>query len=585
MKNRNTVQTLILQSAEGMPEELFFRGDIRCKQGKLILEEGKEICFNTYFNSFAAAQWQELTDIKNVQFLLRLCGNGRVQVWKADSPGREKLVDEIPFSLKKETDFFIGKDYSLNRLGHTCWLKLVAERGSVSLAGGSIITETEPSQELNIACCFCTYKREKEICRNVHDLLEGISSEDSLLKGKLDIYVADNGHTLSIEDFGNSEQVFLFENRNYGGSGGFTRCLIEAGLKKRGKYSHLILMDDDALILSAVIERTAQLLSFLKPAYQGHMIGGALLSQQQPWLQAENGAQFRNRGVVLNRERLDLRVFENVLVNQRQVREVNYNAWFFSCIPAGFLSETNLPMPFFIHGDDIEYGLRFQGKIITMNGICVWHPDPTTNRRANMGYYDSRNYSIIEAIHWPKMTAKKYWLTQAQKIIRLIAEYRYEIAWYSIWGTRDFLKGVDWFQGQDPESLNRKVLEWKSQEKCHVDNASVRLERPLGLSKINKVKTMINLLLPPTIERRVYDTHATWLDVDHSRTKEICFVDPKTGDGMVFRRDKGKQSELLKELRLLRKKIIENYDLTAKEWRDRASEVTNQAFWEKYLGL
>ena len=68
----------------------------------------------------------------------------------------------------------------------------------------------------------------------MHDLLEGVSAEGSLLKGKVDIYVADNGHTLSPEDFGNSEHVFLFENRNYGGSSGFTRCLIEAGLKKKG---------------------------------------------------------------------------------------------------------------------------------------------------------------------------------------------------------------------------------------------------------------------------------------------------------------------------------------------------------------
>lgn len=585
MNRQYTVQNLLFNPDGSLPEELFCRGDYRYERGKLTLEKGKEVSFNTYFNSFSAAQWKKYTELEKIRFRLKLCGTGRVQVWRTDSRGHEKPVEEVPFSLEKETDFFVGKSLSLNRLGSVCWLKLLADEGSVCLSGGSVLTETEPTQELKIACCFCTYKREKEICRNVHDLLEGISSAASVLNGKVDIYVADNGHTLTPDDFGNSEHVFLFENRNYGGSSGFTRCLMEAGLKKKGRYSHLILMDDDALIRSSVLERTAWLLSFLKPEYQDHMIGGALLSLQQPWLQAENGAEFRNRGVVLNRDRVDLRDFHNVLINQKRIRDVNYNAWFFSCIPAAFLNETNLPMPFFIHGDDIEYGLRFHRKIITANGICIWHPDPTTSRRANMGYYDHRNYSIIEAIHWPNMTAEKYWLTQVKKIMRLIAEYRYETAWYSIRGTRDFLKGVDWFREQDPEGLNRSILNWKQLEKCHVENAAALLEKPLGADRIKKAKKLINLLLPATVERRVYDTNVTWLDVDHSRTKEICIVDPATGDGIVFRRDRERQKELLKELGKLRRDIFRDYDRAAKDWRDRAQEVRSEDFWRQYLGL
>ena len=373
-----------------------------------------------------------------------------------------------------------------------------ADKGTVSLRDGSIVTETEPTQDLNLACCFCTYKREKEIRRNVHDLLEGVSAEGSLLKGKVDIYVADNGHTLTPEDFGNAEHVFLFENRNYGGSSGFTRCMMEAGLKKKGTYSHLILMDDDALIRGSVLARTAQLLSFLKPEYQGYMIGGALLSQKQPWLQAENGAEFRKRGAALNGERIDLREYENVRNILKRDRDVNYNAWFFSCIPAGFVTETNLPMPFFIHGDDIEYGLRFKKKILTLNGICIWHPDPTTNRKACMTYYDHRNYSIIEAIHDPHMNAEKYLLTESVKILRHLAEYRYDDALYSIWGSRDFLRGIDWYKQQDPEALNRRVLTWREQERCHVENASEQLETPLGVRKMNKIKKMFNVVLPIT---------------------------------------------------------------------------------------
>ena len=415
--------------------------------------------------------------------------------------------------------------------------------------------------------------------------MEGVSAEGSLLKGKVDIYVADNGHTLTPEDFGNAEHVFLFENRNYGGSSGFTRCMMEAGLKKKGTYSHLILMDDDALIRGSVLARTAQLLSFLKPEYQGYMIGGALLSQKQPWLQAENGAEFRKRGAALNGERIDLREYENVRNILKRDRDVNYNAWFFSCIPAGFVTETNLPMPFFIHGDDIEYGLRFEKKILTLNGICIWHPDPTTNRKACMTYYDHRNYSIIEAIHDPHMNAEKYLLTESVKILRHLAEYRYDDALYSIWGSRDFLRGIDWYKQQDPEALNRRVLTWREQERCHVENASEQLETPLGVRKMNKIKKMFNVVLPITTEHRIYSDNATWLDIDQSGTREICIVDPATGDGLIYRRDRKKQNEVLKEFRKLSRLIRSDYDRVADEWRARWPELTNEPFWREYLGI
>ena len=585
MKTEHAVQNLVFNTDGTLPEELFCRGEVRYEAGRLTLKEGREASFNTYFNTFFAAQWRKLTEVGKVRFLLKLQGIGRVQLWRSDSRGRERLLDEVPFALEQESDFSVGKGYSLHRLGHACWLKLVSDRGTVRLAGGGVVTVTAPGQELNIACCFCTYKREKEIRRNVHDLLEGVSAEDSLLKGKVDIYVADNGHTLSMEDFGNAGHVFLFENRNYGGSSGFTRCLMEAGLKNKGKYSHLILMDDDALIRSSVLERTAQLLSFLKPEYRKHMIGGALLSLQQPWMQAENGAEFRNRGVVLNGERIDLRDFHNVLNIQRRDRDVNYNGWFFSCIPGDFVTGTNLPIPFFLHGDDIEYGLRFEKKILSLNGICIWHLDPTTSRRASIGYYDHRNYSIIEAIHDPTMTAAKYWRTEAKKILRMITEYRYDDACYNIRGSRDFLKGIDWYLRQDPESLNREVLAWKRQASCHVEDAADRLETPLGFKKVKRLRKMIGFLLPVTVDRRVYDANVTWLDVDHGGTREICIVDPDTGDGLIFRRDRERQGEVVKEFRELSRLIFADYDRVADEWRRRWPELTNETFWREYLGL
>lgn len=585
MNKTYSVQKLILDPDLALPEELFFRGDYRHEEGSLIVEKSGELVLNTYFNSFSAEQWGKLTEIQKVGFLLTLRGTGRVQLWCAKDSGEEKLIDEVPFALEKETEILIGQQRALCDLGRMSWIRLLAENGAAALSGGRIITETVPRQRPKLACCFCTYRREKELLRNVRELTGDNYPPDSVLQEKLDIYIADNGHTLSPEEFDDPEHVFLLENPNYGGSAGFTRCLIEAGIKKKGQYSHLILMDDDAVIYRFVLARTAALLSFLKSEYRDHMIGGALLSLEQPWLQMENGAEFRNRETLRNGARVDLREFHSVFSNQKRDKVVNYNAWVFSCIPAGFVNENNLPLPFFIHGDDVEYGLRFQGKILLLNGICVWHPGPRTTRPAYAAYYGRRNFSIVEAIYPPHTTAKQYLKIEARKMLRLLTEYRYAYAWYCIRGCRDFLRGADWFLRHDPEEKNREIRAWKQYEKCHVEDAAVLLEKPLSGPKKKMKDRVFDLLLPAVVDRRAYNNDVAWWEIDYSRTAEICVVDPVTGDGLAFRRDRQAQRELLKEFCKLSLEILAGYDCAAKDWRDRASELSSYAFWEKYLGL
>lgn len=585
MQKSGLVQELILNPGKGLPDELFFRGQYRHEEGNLIVDESGELVLNTCFNSFSAMQWGEFTGVHEIAFLLNLRGSGCVQLWSAEASGEEKLIDEVPFALEKDTEIPIGPSRTLNSLGKMCWLRLLAENGAAVLSGGRIITETEPLRRLNLACCFCTYRREKELRQNVSELMEARHSPDSILNEKLDIYIADNGHTLSPEEFGDIGQVFVFQNPNYGGSAGFTRCMIEAGIRKKGKYSHLILMDDDAVICRFVLERTAALLSFLKSDYEGYLIGGALLSLEQPWLQAENGGEFRGRDTFRNGNRADLRDFRQVFCNQTRNRAVNYNAWVFSCIPADFVAEDNLPLPLFLHGDDIEYGLRFQGKILQMNGICVWHPGQRINRPVYMTYYEHRNYSIIEAVHQPYTTAGSYLKTEIKKVVRLLTEYRYAEAWCSIRGSRDFLRGIDWFLQQDPEELNRDVRTWKQNEKCHVEIADAQFEKPMSGPKKKTLEKIVNLFLPAAVKRRVYDSNVIWREIDNSRTAEICVVNAATGDGLVFRRDRRAQRELLKELCRLSREILAEYDRSAESWRKRAPELSACSFWENYLGL
>lgn len=593
MNNDYLIQRLIINDLDSMPEDLFHRGKYKNTGGTLVLsKQDGMVEFNTYFNYFFASQWKKLTGLGKVSFKVLLCGNGSIDLVRQDFNGNETVLGEYIFSSAVKEEFYPGKWFSLDELGDALYLKIRAGQSPVTVYGGAIITDSAPKRELNIACCFCTYKREKDIKRNVRALLSELPGEDSLLKDNLDIYVADNGHTLSPDDFGSSDKVFLFENKNYGGSGGFTRCLIEAGIKKKGTYTHLILMDDDALIRPYVVERTALLLRYLSPEFRDHLIGGALFSLRQPWLQAENGAEFINRGVIPNGapkgRKKDLREPISVLKNQEPDADVNvnFNAWIFACLPSEFVTEANLPLPFFLHGDDIEYGLRFQGKIIRMNGICVWHPDPSANKRPNTIYYDHRNYTIIEALNTKTPNVSKYCVTEFLKIMRMMTEYQYEGADYAIRGCTDFLKGIDWFKQVNPESLNRDVLSWKPYPPCHVDDVQgLVFETPYTGVKTNRIKQVAGLFLPVKKERVYYDYSFSWSEIDFRRNREVSLIDRQTGDGITLRRDWGRFLTTMKDFFHLTRELRKNYRRISEEWKDRIIELQSYDFWKKYLEI
>ncbi len=67
--------------------------------------------------------------------------------------------------------------------------------------------------------------------------------------------------------------------------------------------------------------------------------------------------------------------------------------------PMKIVTPENLPMPIFIRGDDLEYGLRNMKTLILMNGICVWH-EPFENKYSSfLEYYIMRNQLIDNSFH------------------------------------------------------------------------------------------------------------------------------------------------------------------------------------------
>lgn len=82
-----------------------------------------------------------------------------------------------------------------------------------------------------------------------------------------------------------------------GGSGGFTRGIIEA-LRRKEEFSHVLLMDDDILLESNVLVKTVRFLQIVRSEHQDLAIGGSMLRLDDMAVQHEAGGKWTGRKIV-----------------------------------------------------------------------------------------------------------------------------------------------------------------------------------------------------------------------------------------------------------------------------------------------
>ena len=169
--------------------------------------------------------------------------------------------------------------------------------------------------------------------------------------------------------------------------------------------THVLLMDDDILLEPESLFRTYVLLRTLKEQYRDAFIGGAMLRLDHQNIQVEAGAAWYAGNLASRKSNLNLNTLDACLYNETE-EYCEFNAWWYCCIPMHIVRPDNLPLPIFIRGDDVEYGLRNMKHLILLNGICVWH-EPFENKYSSfLSYYILRNMLYDNALHCPGFTRK-----------------------------------------------------------------------------------------------------------------------------------------------------------------------------------
>lgn len=571
----------------------------RTSNSELLMVEKGGICsFFTYFNSFSLGKWQEYTDI--LDFKLHICLRGKGKVYLCHS----ELRDEVPVEKIIEKKYFVTEaseqvvelvfDIPENIHGGIIFFKLQAEE-EVILYSGSYRTRQEIVHKVHIAAGICTYKREEYISRTLKLLSDAfLHNIKSPLYGNLKIYVSDNGNTLDCDSI-SEEFITCVHNKNAGGAGGFTRCMIEALKEQKSQnYTHFLFMDDDILLEPEALYLTYTLLCMRNKKYKNASVGGALLRTDFMEIQHVCGEYWNNSRSQSPKEGYNLSKKYFLLANEKLMPE-EYNGWWYCCIPFGEKLATSLPLPIFIHRDDIEYNIRHAKGIMHLNGINVWH-DTFENRRAsNLEYYNTRNLFIVNAIHRPQYNWK-----QAQKrlFIHMIAQlckYHYKNKELIVRAVKDFCKGPDFLKKQEPVALHQDIMKmgYKLEDvssKLDKYKKNWRYERTekKSLYKAEKFKLrhiifLNGWLLPAKDKLFVFPIG---IFISHLfRVKKVLYYEPDTGKGFVCRRSYRELLDFLKSMYYIHCIMRKSYDKAAKEYRSRYKELTSLDFWKHYLDL
>lgn len=562
------LQSIII-SDNGQCSELYFRGN-------LTLAEGDALTFDTYFNSFSYTKYREYTTLQEVCFSCRFSGSAKVELCIFD--GTEHIICSGVFSDKAELSVNL-----ISLAEHGFLYPKITALTAFSFNSGEYSAYCEAEK---ISCCIaiCTYKREQYVQKNIALL------RDFSFAFINKMFVVDNGNTLDTDAL-SDDFVKVLPNKNYGGSGGFTRGLIEA---MNGGFSHVILMDDDVEFHPEILERMTVFISILKAKYSCAHFSAAMLSQNVPYVQFELGADWDGLRICHGGHNIDVRSPASILGNLN-ADAISYGAWWCFLLPVSDAVKYGLPYPFFIKMDDVEYGMRtcVNSQIITMNGIAVRHEDFDNKYSMHLEYYLLRNQLVLNTIQRKKPLLNGLYRFLGVSFKHLVL-YRYDNIPVLLKAVNDYLVGVDYFLQCDEELQNQEIMsispkmlplseipEWNDDMRLAKHGREHKVLTPMAIF------TLAGHIFPPFMLKK--EVGAAPLSragaADILRHKAVIQYQLGENTGILTKRSVKKFAIYSVKVIGIAVKLLFCFNTAKKSYLMRKEEISSAEFWRKHLGI
>lgn len=440
------LQNVIFAIDECADSRLFYRkiGGAVMENDHVILNAGAEVSTYTYMNLLDADFFCRRTEINGVELFIDIKGECEIKLCRKNEKHFDVISSyDIFETAKKRVSIsirpweFYGKIYfSVHAVSKT------------EIFRAFYSCEKSCTNDIKLGVVICTYKRRNFVERNTAKLLESLFfDKSSELYGKLSICVVDNGGEL--EEV-NENNCRIIRNSNTGGSGGFSKGM---DMLDENSITNVVLMDDDVSFCMETFYRLFALLSFGREAVYNSVIAGRMFRLDKPQIQY-TACEVWNRGTIehIGFQRDMTKEYELYDVN---VNEGDYTGFWFACYPMEYV-KGNRPLPFFLHCDDVEYGLRYAKTPVICNGIQVWHETYEYRINPLISYYDTRNplfvnllYNMFDASE--ELEKWKNNITEKHIKRDFVTEY------YIIRGMSDFLKGMEWLCRIDSAKYNERL--------------------------------------------------------------------------------------------------------------------------------
>jgi galactofuranosylgalactofuranosylrhamnosyl-N-acetylglucosaminyl-diphospho-decaprenol beta-1,5/1,6-galactofuranosyltransferase len=587
------LRELYVRSADG---ETAFPARCRAEESRLVAARGAALSFDTYFGAFFEQAWRGPTALRSLALDLRASGSFALRVLRRSAEGEEAALHEEVLR------------------GHEGWLSVPLPAPLVPAAGGRLFAEvtalrggcaiealewrtpdTPLGAPVGLVPVFCTFGRERQLGA----VLATLAAEPGSWRDLPRILVVNQGGpglaahpAFAALPAAFRARLAVVEQGNFGGAGGFTRGLLAA--RDVPGATHALLMDDDVAAEPEALRRAAAFFAIARPR---HALGGHMLDMLRPTRLYEAGARVDERKLYPMSLRFDMPLGDPRSLDALSRPEpMHYNGWWFFGLPLALLEEAGLPLPCFIRGDDVEYGLRLHemgAPIVALPGAAIWHEPFYLKLNGWQLYYETRNMLVAAAVHFPRHRLRLAVLLLKRLLIYLLT-YRYYGAALVLRAVEDYLRGPAVYEAP-PQALHDSLARCRAEfppeefarERVPRDRGLLRDPRtPPGFALRLAWSVLRNWALPPgraTTPVRVGYRDLVWFRV---ALLDRVVVETHLEDRFpVFRRSPAAFRRQLAQGARLLLRVARDGDAAALGWRRAHPRLTGAAFWRSYLGL
>ncbi len=593
-------------------KEMFFRSNAHWNSelGLLQANSPTHIDFHSYFNIIPIKHYSEYLGVKHIDLFAKFEGKAEFLLYvNIMGYAEPKLIHNVIMESHNSFQRMdIGKFIDISNFNGYAYLVINSHSNKFIMKECfvSCLSDREP---VKVGIISCTFKREQELLRTI-DCIERSFLDDKFVFKNCQLFVIDNDQkqVLKIKE---TKKIHHLSNKNLGGAGGFTRGIIEC---IENNLDYVLLCDDDILAFGEVFRRTIVVLSLMLDPKKG--VHGCMLEEESKFTLHEVGEYFD----IEKRFHINQHYGKN-MTNISDIKTVTFESigtskssnmfgWWFTAFPISLFKEIGLPLPVFVSGDDLEFGLRAYKhgySAYISPTISVWHPSHMSQHAPIRNYFITRNRFGYFPLHTSQKTLEVLFKNSIKRTYHLLLTKRYATAESNILALEDFIRGSEWFN--EDLSYWIKNLKYISQEKTQPLYSDKWLVPTVLNHLTNAQKNKKNKILSKlTFNGHLFGSHFHKPANDPSSPHHVCipqgvnpynkdiekmtfrassilYFDPRFSVGYRVKHNSKKFWMLYYRLQKVnmigRIKISELYN----SYKSKGEEVITVEWWKKRLGV